>query len=481
MTKMKKKKGKKIVVLLIVIVLIIAGFWACSKASGEQVMNIVEVVMPETGSVEDIVSVSGIVESEEVKTYFAPVTGQLLEVSVGAGDVVKAGDMLITYNMEEMEEILEQARLQYISGNNSYNGSLADSTDAQQKLKEADTTLPLLEKQIKDQKAYIKAMYEQLTKVQTERANAFAEKDLEMQKNLIVLQKDPLENAEAIEQLQLAMQSNQYAAQKVNSTEDLVAYQKSIEAEEEKLAEYERKKAEMEAQKQTAELGIMTDYQKDNLSVSEQLNLMTYENAQEDFATAQKGIAAEFEGIVTEVAAIDGMPVAESTQLLTVANSNKVKISFSVGKYELAKIAVGMSAEIEISGNTYFGTITKINRMATVNSASGSAQVGAEIHIDNPDDNIYLGLDAKVKIHADKAENVLLIPVMALNADKAGDFVYVEENGIVVRKDIVTGISTAEYIEVKEGLSSEDKVIISSVMTLEEGMAVLNMSEMVTE
>ena len=478
---MKKKKGKKLLIFVIIIGLIVVGFWACSKAASEQVVNLVETALPEMGSVEDIVNVSGVVESEEIKTYFAPVNGELLEVSVEAGDVVKAGDMLITYDMEEMAEILEQARLQYISGNNSYNDSLADNTDSQQKLTEANTMLVVLEQQIKDQKAYVKAMYEQLANVQAERADAFAKKDMELQKTLMSLQKDPIENADAIAQIQLTMQSNQYAAQKVNSTEDLKEYQKSIEAEEEKLAEYEKQKAEMEAQKQTAEIGIMTDYQKDNLSVSEQLNLMVYENAQEDYALAEQGIAAEFDCIVTEVVAIDGMPVAESTQLLTVANSNSVKISFSVSKYELAKIAVGMAAEIEISGNNYTGTITKINRMATVNMNSGSAQVGAEIHIDNSDDNIYLGLDAKVKIHADKAENVLLIPVMALNADKTGDFVYVEENGIVVRKDIVTGISTTEHIEVKEGLSADDKVIVSSFTGIEEGMAVLGMPEEVTE
>lgn len=478
---MKKKKSKKLIIFIIIIGLIVVGFWACSKTAGEQMVNLVEIAMPETGSLEDIVNVSGIVESEEIKTYFAPVNGELMEVSVDAGDVVKAGDILVTYNMSEMEEVLEQARLQYTSGNNTYNDSLADNTDAQKKLKEADSKLAVLEQQIKDQKAYVKAMYEQLANVQEERADAFAQKEMELQKTLISLQKDPIENADAIAQIQLTMQSNQYAAQKVNSTEDLKEYQKSIEIEEEKLAEYEKQKAEMEAQKQTAEMGIMTNYQEDNLSVSEQLNLMAYENAQEDYALAQLGITADFDGIVTEVAAIDGMPVAENTQLLTVANSNAVKVSFTVSKYELAKIAVGMKADIEISGNKYAGTIAKINRMATTNMNTGSAQVGVEIHIDNPDDNIYLGLDAKAKIHADKAENVLLIPVMALNADKTGDFVYVEENGVVVRKDIVTGISTTEQIEVKEGLSASDKVIVSGLLPLEEGMAVMDQAELMPE
>lgn len=476
---MKKKKGKKIIVLLIVVLLIVGGFWACSRTA-ENIGNMVEVVQPEIGSVEEIVSLSGVVESEEVKTYYTAVSGKLSKVSVEAGDVVKAGDMLVTYDMEEMKEVLEQARLQYLSGNNSYQDSLADNTDAQQKLAEANRKLPLLEKQIKEQKAYVKAMREQLVSVQTERADAFAQKEMELQKQMIELEKDPLKNADAIIQTQLAMQSNQYAAQKVNATEDLLQYEKSIEAEEEKLAEYEKQKAELEAQKQSAEMGTLTNYQEENLSFSEQLNQMTYEKAQEDYATAEAGVVADFDGVVTEVSAMSGMPAVENTQLLTIANSDKVKVSFWVTKYDLARLAVGQKADIVISGNTYSGSITKINRVAE-STPSGNVQVGAQVHIDNPDDKIYIGLDAKLKIYANKAENVVIIPVNVLNADKEGDFVYVEENGVVVRKDVVTGISSAEYIEIKEGLTIQDNVIMSSLLPLEEGMAVMKQADLVTE
>ena len=71
----------------------------------------------------------------------------------------------------------------------------------------------------------------------------------------------------------------------------------------------------------------------------------------------------------------------------------------------------------------------------------------------------------------------MLLPIAAIYADKTSDFVYVEENGMAVRRDIVTGISSAEYIEVKEGLTATDRVIISSMVTLEDGMAVVTMSE----
>ncbi len=477
---MKKKKSKKIIILLVVVVLVIGGLWACGNATANNVVNVVEVTKPEKGEIEEIVSVGGVVQTEELKVYFSPVNGEILDVSVEAGDVVKAGDVLITYDTEAMADTLEQARLQYLSGNTSYNNTLSDGTDAQQKLAEANRNLTVLEEQIAAQKAYVKAMHEQLESVQTERSDVYEEKSLELQKLMIELQKDPIKNSNAIAQVQMDMQELQHNASKVNRTEDLKAYEDSIEAEEEKLADLQEQKAEMEAQKQSAEMGTLSDFQKENLSVTEQLNLLNYENAQEAYDLATQGIVAAFDGIVTEVSVMDDMPVGESTQLLSLANNNAVMVKFSVGKYDLERIAEGMVADIEISGNNYSGTITKINKMAQTTN-SGSTQVGAEIHIDNPDDKIYLGLDAKVKIHANKATDAILIPINALNADKDGDFVYVEENGVAVRKNVVTGISTTEMIEIKEGLTIEDKVITTSILPLEDGMAVMNQSDLMAQ
>lgn len=484
LTPTEKKRRKKRIrnIILVIVLVIVIAFVALSCSGSKNTAAVVTTVHPIIGSVEENVSTSGTVESEETRVYFAPVSGKLAEIQVEAGDVVEEGALLIAYDMEAMEEALEQAGLQYTAANSSYNGSLADSRDAQAKLNEANTNLPILEQQIKDSKSYIKSLQEKLGTVQTDTANALAAENMNLQKKLIELQKDPVTNADAITEVQMAMQTNQYVSQIAGTSEAQTSLQKEIEAEEERLAGYQEYKAEMEAQKQQAEAVILNSYQKENLSATEQMNSLSYESVKEDYDTAQRGITAQFTGIVTEIGAVEGMTVTEGMQLLTLANSEQIKVSFSITKYDLAKLAIGQKAEVTINGRVYEGTITKINRMATVN-ASGTAAVGAEIHIENPDDNIYLGLDAKIEIHTNKVENALLIPIEALNADKNGDFVYVEENGFVVRKSIVTGISSAEYIEVKEGLSETDNVIAATLtgVGVEEGMAVYSMPEMVTE
>lgn len=472
--KIRKKRVRRIIILTVLVALVLLV--VISIATGNKNNNYVNTATPLIGNVEEQISTSGTVASEEIKFLFAPVSGKLSQINVEAGDVVKAGDILVSYDMDFMKETLTLAELQYLVSSSNNQNSLSMSSDAQQKLNEANTNLLVLEQQIADTKDYIKTLSNKLTNIQTDTSNSLAAENLKLQKKLIELQKNPIANADAIAEVQIAMQNNQYISQVSGTSGTQADLQKEIKAQEELLAGYQEYKAKMDAQKQQAEAQILSSYQLTGIDATETMNTNTYEGVQTDFETAQFGINAVFDGIVTDVTAIEGATVTEGMQLLTLANSEQIKINFFVTRYDLAKIAVGQTADVTINNKVYEGTITKINRMATVNP-SGTAMVGAQIHIENPDDNIYLGLDAKLEIHTNKAENVLLIPVEALNADKEGDFVYTKENGYAVRKPIVTGISSSEYIEVKEGLSETDRVIISSYTGsgIEEGMQVYEM------
>ncbi len=102
----------------------------------------------------------------------------------------------------------------------------------------------------------------------------------------------------------------------------------------------------------------------------------------------------------------------------------------------------------------------------------------AEIHIDNPDQDLYLGVDGKVTIQGNKAENVVTVPIEAVNIGKDGSFVYiVDENGMIEKRIITTGLSSAEATEVKEGLDGTERVVLSVDAGIEEGMQVTPVEE----
>ena len=95
--------------------------------------------------------------------------------------------------------------------------------------------------------------------------------------------------------------------------------------------------------------------------------------------------------------------------------------------------------------------------------------ISATVSILNPDEDIFLGVDAKVKIHAESAENVVTLPVEAVNIGKDGSFCYVLREGVITRQNVTTGLSSQDYVEIKEGLKEGDQVI-SDLGSLEEGM-----------
>ncbi len=123
-------------------------------------------------------------------------------------------------------------------------------------------------------------------------------------------------------------------------------------------------------------------------------------------------------------------------------------------------------------GKEYEGEVTKINKMAETNN-SGAAVVGTEIKITNPDSDVILGVEAKVVISTDKVENAVQVPVTAVNVDMNGEFVYVVENGILVKKPVVTGISTDIMTQIVEGLTEGEQVVTNVTADLAEGMTVV--------
>ena len=61
----------------------------------------------------------------------------------------------------------------------------------------------------------------------------------------------------------------------------------------------------------------------------------------------------------------------------------------------------------------------------------------------------------------------------AVNVDMEGEFVYVVEESILVKKKITTGISSDTMVQVTEGLKEGDQVVTNVSANLMEGMTVM--------
>ena len=250
---------------------------------------------------------------------------------------------------------------------------------------------------------------------------------------------------------------------------DTSALESALETASDELAELQ---SDLASQKAVAEADStsLTKEEKDKLEVTDNLSELDAKSAKELVKEGKKGITAEFNGIVSRADIKEGASVSQGMELFTIQNTDKASVDVNLSKYDYDTVKEGQKAEITTGDNTYEGTITRMSHIAVQNE-KGTPVISATVSIDNPDEDIFLGVDAKVKIHTASAKNVVLLPVEVVNIGKEGSFCYVIEDGLVTRRNITTGISSQDYVEVTEGIKAGEQVI-SDLGDYTEGMAV---------
>ncbi len=390
------------------------------------------------GTIGQTVDVSGTVRTENRKTYFSPLSAQIETLNVEPGDTVLAGDILLTYNGEDLKRRQNEASLQndeaYYAYQDTMNKSAADAAEHSR----SSHDVKILEQQVEDWKGEVRALKQYITDMGCFLREAVNEGH---------------DNS-----------AEEYQSKIDQATNDLAV-------KEEELAEFESDLAEQKGIKNSTEDSMLTASGKKKAEATKELAALQAEEITSAAASVQDGLKAEFGGVVTEIKAVEGSVAEKSGELLTIESNEEVCVEISLSKGDLEKVREGQKAVISIVGKEYEGTVTRISKAATKNE-KGASVVAGEIHIDNPDEDIFLGVEAKVQIQGETAENVVTVPLEAVNVGKEGTFVYVVENGIVEIRQIETGISSPEAVEVKSGLEGEEQVVTSGGAGVTEGAQV---------
>lgn len=256
-------------------------------------------------------------------------------------------------------------------------------------------------------------------------------------------------------------------ASSAGSTVDTSAIENAIEQATSDLADLQ---SDLASQKSIAEAdsASLTEEEKEKMRVSNNLTELDAKSAKELVEEGKKGISADFNGVISKSAVQQGAAATQGMELFTLQNTDKVSVDINVSKYDYDKVKEGQNADITIGDRKYTGKVTKISHIATTNE-KGSTLISATVSIDKPDKDIFLGVDAKVKIYAEKAEDVVTLPAGVVNIGKDGSFCYVLKDGVITKQDITTGISSEDSVEITDGIKAGDKVI-EDLGSLEEGM-----------
>lgn len=157
---------------------------------------------------------------------------------------------------------------------------------------------------------------------------------------------------------------------------------------------------------------------------------------------AERTVKAPSSGSIVELNAkvgatvTGGMIMGESDtsggkQCMQIADLSKMKVTVQVGEKDIAKIAVGQSANVTYPAFPDIvsqGTVTAIASVANSDSGSGSGgsvTFNVDILIEAPDSRLKPGMTAEVSVVTEKLDDVVMVPTMALMTED-GEHYYVK-------------------------------------------------------
>lgn len=490
----RKRKKKIPLIVAAALVVVFGGYSVVNSVIAKNTPAQVNTITAAKGSVEETISTSGKVNSEQSRTYYAPVGAVITEMNVSLGDVVEEGQQLVTFDTSDLEAQKTKAELDASASANGYRSTQYQSDKKQSEYNEAVIGLDELKVLAAGQEQYVQGLkYNLEDDIQNKKEDLqeWLNKlnlELEIQNNKLSEPRSEESREriqETIQNLNESIRRTSNEINDLNMSDEMKEKQRIIDAEQKKLDDMKEEISRREGKESSSEAGIVDPYAKQQQADNMQSAQITAEEAAEKLAKGQEGVKAEFGGIVTKIATmsssanasaggglLEGATVSEGTELFTIESNQQVKVDISITKYDLAKIEVGQKADITIADQKYEGEVTKINKVAA-NNSQGSPVVGVEVHINNPDSGIYLGVEAQVVIHTNSAQDVITLPVEIVNTDRNGDFCYVVENGVVTMRRITTGISSDTDVEVTDGLKEGDLVVYDMTGSVTEGMSVV--------
>lgn len=218
------------------------------------------------------------------------------------------------------------------------------------------------------------------------------------------------------------------------------------------------------------------------------------DNAQFEYDTAASSLS-EAESDVAETvitAPMSGVVVGEPktpgtmavqgnsspTVIMRIADTGTKQIIAKVDETDIGKIKVGQDATFTVdsyTNKTFTAHVSKISQTDTTyswdttNTTSSSSASSASViyyyvtlDVDDPNDDLRLGMTARVDISTSQKENALVVPIAALKTNNSGSYVVVvHDDGSTENVMVQTGIYSDDYVEITSGLSVGDKVSIA--------------------
>ena len=416
--------------LVLLILAVVVGWLVTTRLKSQQARAVprrqlelvVGVAMPIRKDLDVKLSYTADVLPDKQVAIFSKASGYIRRIPVERGDLVRAGQLLVEIEDAELQAAVEQAR--------------ASVATAEAGLRVARSNTEAARAQVLNQEANLL------------RARAVQENDWRNSERLRELHARGLISAMDRDNARTTAESSR--AFLAAAEAQVVVARSQVETQESQVH-----LARAQVERERAALKIV------------QTNL---ENSR---------ITAPFAGYVSQrnldpgaaVSAQSAGTNSSSVGILVLQDIDTVKVQVEVQERDISRVRVGSTARVGVDAYPDKVFMARVTR--TVHALDPRTRtMGLEMEIPNTNHLLKPGMYARVELHMATRPGALLVPGEALKFEEGKPVLYLIQDGTVGRRSVEVGVTEGTLVEVTNGLSGDESVIVEGKELVREGQKV---------
>ncbi len=170
-------------------------------------------------------------------------------------------------------------------------------------------------------------------------------------------------------------------------------------------------------------------------------------------------VRAPADGQLTAFAVQEGQSLARGARIGQIDTPDEVRLTAGLDQFYLPRVAVGQEGSVELDGGTRPLRVAKVYPQV----ANGEFRVDLEFR-EPPGADLRRGQTVQARLTLGRAETALVLPNAAFLQDSGGAFVFVvaADGASAERRTVRLGRRNPRYVEVLDGLSEGERVLVSS-------------------
>jgi len=167
-------------------------------------------------------------------------------------------------------------------------------------------------------------------------------------------------------------------------------------------------------------------------------------------------VKSPVDGQVGQVQVAERASVAKDAPLLTVVDLSALEVEIKVTESLARDLRPGMSADLEGGGHHWQGVVSGVSPEVVAGQVTARLRFGSEKPA-----GLRQSQRLSVRIFIDRRDKVLMVDRGSFVDQEGGGFAYVVQGNIAQRTPVRLGAASIAKVEILEGLSIGDQIVIS--------------------